>query len=179
VSVRCWEDAIAPTDISDVIAARDAALAEQRALVLALRSDGLAYGDGPAYAPQWTSAAVLDLRERLGLSRQEMGERIGYSDSAIGFWERGQSKPGIEVIPLLDELERESRECSVTNADDEQPWSRDRIRALRNDLGMTQREFAELVGLKTSALKNWEQGVSKPRAEFVRRLIEIDHGGVG
>ncbi|MBS6860289.1 MAG: helix-turn-helix domain-containing protein [Clostridiales bacterium] len=44
------------------------------------------------------------------------------------------------------------------------------IKALRESTGLTQRAFAELLGIPKRSIENWESGVSKP-PEYVVRLI--------
>lgn len=50
------------------------------------------------------------------------------------------------------------------------------IKALRESTGLTQRAFAELLGIPKRSIENWESGVSKP-PEYLIRLIRfyIDH----
>ena len=44
------------------------------------------------------------------------------------------------------------------------------IKALRESTGLTQRAFAELLGIPKRSIENWESGVSKP-PEYLIRLI--------
>ncbi len=37
-------------------------------------------------------------------------------------------------------------------------WNRDKLVRLRKDLGETQGEFAERIGVSIDTLQNWEQG---------------------
>lgn len=48
--------------------------------------------------------------------------------------------------------------------------NRKKIKALRRKLGLTQAEFAKLVGVRANTAARWEQGVSTPRPESVRQL---------
>lgn len=45
------------------------------------------------------------------------------------------------------------------------------IKKLRMQAGMTQKEFAELIGCSTKTIANWEQGERSP-ASWVVALIE-------
>lgn len=45
-----------------------------------------------------------------------------------------------------------------------------KIKALRESTGLTQRAFAELLGIPKRSIENWEGGVSEP-PEYVVRLI--------
>ena len=42
-------------------------------------------------------------------------------------------------------------------------WGSERIRALRNHLGLTQRELAERLGTRQQTISEWEKGMYKPR----------------
>ena len=50
------------------------------------------------------------------------------------------------------------------------------IKALRESTGLTQRAFAELLGIPKRSIENWESEVSKP-PEYLIRLIRfyLDH----
>ena len=42
-------------------------------------------------------------------------------------------------------------------------WNRERIRALRRHLGLTQRELADRLGTRQQTISEWELGLYKPR----------------
>ncbi len=42
-------------------------------------------------------------------------------------------------------------------------WDRQRIRALRRHLGLTQRELAEKLGTRQQTISEWEIGLYQPR----------------
>lgn len=50
------------------------------------------------------------------------------------------------------------------------------IKALRESTGLTQRAFAEMLGIPKRSIENWESGVSKP-PDYLVRLIRffLDH----
>jgi len=43
-------------------------------------------------------------RQRMGLSQQQLGERMGVSAVAVSKWERGQSQPDIPTLTALADL---------------------------------------------------------------------------
>ncbi len=70
--------------------------------------------------------AVQSLREKLGISQQELAARVGCSLSAVQFWEAGRSSPrgplGIKhplqastgvLDCLLSELVRKFQDCGL------------------------------------------------------------------
>ena len=42
-------------------------------------------------------------------------------------------------------------------------WDSERIRALRNHLGLTQRELADRLGTRQQTISEWELGLYRPR----------------
>ncbi len=43
-------------------------------------------------------------RERLGLSQEELGKKVGLTNSAVSQWESGRAKPRVGVLKSLSEL---------------------------------------------------------------------------
>lgn len=48
-----------------------------------------------------------------------------------------------------------------------------RIREIRNNLGLDQREFAEKINATVSALSNWENGRNKPKDGTLNKIAEL------
>lgn len=72
-----------------------------------------------------------------------------YSIKQGGQIVRGKAKP--------------SREFNFDNPD---------VKAIRNQYGLTQRKFAELLGISLSTLRNWEQGRRTPEGP-ARVLLSV------
>lgn len=54
--------------------------------------------------------------------------------------------------------------------------SGEEIRVFREELGLTQKQFSESLGIPLSTLRKWEQDVAKPRASgraLLRRVREL------
>ena len=47
------------------------------------------------------SANILELRQELGISQQELAKRVGVSQKAIDFWEKGINEPKASYIISL------------------------------------------------------------------------------
>lgn len=57
------------------------------------------------------SERIYQRRSELGLTQTMLGKRIGWPDSRIGLYERGEGKPGRKSLPKLAEaLELEVKE---------------------------------------------------------------------
>ncbi len=52
-------------------------------------------------------------------------------------------------------------------------WSRERIKALREHLGMTQRQLADELGVRQQTISEWEVGVYVPRRSTQKYLSLI------
>lgn len=52
-------------------------------------------------------------------------------------------------------------------------WSPDRIRGLRERLGLSQREMGKLLGKWQQGVSEWERGVGKPRRSSAKLLSLI------
>lgn len=50
---------------------------------------------------------------------------------------------------------------------------RNEIKELRRDLGLTQVQFAERLGVSVCAVQAWEQGKRQPRPDVVTRLSAL------
>lgn len=49
-------------------------------------------------------------------------------------------------------------------------WDAERVRRLRARLGLTQRAFAEELGVRQQTVSEWETGVYRPRGASARLL---------
>ena len=50
---------------------------------------------------------------------------------------------------------------------------KNRIKELRKDKGLTQKQLAELVNKSETGLASWEQGLSEPSVNDIRTLCKI------
>ena len=46
----------------------------------------------------------------------------------------------------------------------------ERIKKLRKDLGISQKELASRIGVSNSRVSNWEQGINRPDADILPKL---------
>lgn len=51
------------------------------------------------------------------------------------------------------------------------PWPAERIRSFRTRLAITQAEFADLMGVRTATISEWENGHRQP-SPMARRLLD-------
>lgn len=48
-----------------------------------------------------------------------------------------------------------------------------RIRRYREERGLSQKQLAELIGVKNSRVSNWEQGLNRPDADILAALCRV------
>jgi transcriptional regulator with XRE-family HTH domain len=51
------------------------------------------------------------------------------------------------------------------------------VRGIRRNLGLTQREFAKVLGTSKQTVVNWERGLAVPQLWCMRRLVALDATG--
>lgn len=49
------------------------------------------------------------------------------------------------------------------------------LASIRYDLGLSQADFAKILGVATATVSSWEQGTSKPSGAVAKLLILIDN----
>ena len=49
----------------------------------------------------------------------------------------------------------------------------ERIRRIRKDRGLSQKAFAEQLGVSNSRVSNWEQGINRPDADILAQICLI------
>ena len=50
-----------------------------------------------------------------------------------------------------------------------------RIKALRENMDLTQSQYAEVLGVSRSTVKGWETGVNKPEADMLEKMADFHH----
>ena len=48
-----------------------------------------------------------------------------------------------------------------------------RLRKYRENRGLTQKKFAELIGVSNGRVSNWEQGINRPDADILADICRI------
>ena len=52
-------------------------------------------------------------------------------------------------------------------------WDRERVRALRHHLGLTQKQLSQELGIRQQTVSDWEVGVYRPRGASARLLSMV------
>lgn len=104
------------------------------------------------------------LRNTLGLTQSEFGEKIGATRDAIAAYERGVSLKE-PIIRLICKEFNVDYSWFAYGADNDMfitmPCTNNRIKELRKTLGLSQKSFGEKLGMKTSSISTIEKGTNK------------------
>ena len=113
------------------------------------------------------------LRQEKGLSQAQLAVAFNKSESAIRTWETGRNKPDADTLILLARY----FDCSIdyllgyTEAGNLDTGNR--IKALRKEKGITIHDIAEISGLSSTAISNYERGLRSPDAETIIKLAKF------
>lgn len=99
-----------------------------------------------------TGQNIKNLRERKGLTQQELAVRVDVAQATVANWESGRREPDINILiriaklfnVTLDELVMKELTPPI-------PMYARNLEYLRKKRGMSQQEIAELVGLKNKS----------------------------
>ena len=56
---------------------------------------------------KWNKDKIKSLRKGLGLTQQQFAEKLGVSQRAVRYWEKGKRAPSSEIKTKLDDLASE------------------------------------------------------------------------
>jgi len=126
----------------------------------------------------WNSETIRDFRTSQGWSQAELAEKVGVSQNMIWYWESGKKNPWVDSILRLDDLEKSVgryNEVSVgpTAVGPAVGPIAKNLTDVRKRLGLSQREFATIVGVSQKTIWYWESGQSKPSSDHVERLTTL------
>ena len=49
----------------------------------------------------------------------------------------------------------------------------EKIKLYREDRNLSQKDFAQKIGVSNSRVSNWEQGINRPDVDFVKKICEV------
>lgn len=126
---------------------------------------------------------IKKLRKILGLSQAQFAVRIGKTPGFISLVETGRSSMSEDTIQTVSEVMgvseawlREGKGEMFTEGESSAAFDREgtgqRIRMLRNKLGLTSEQFALEVPCSRKQLYNVENGKTIPSEQFLKRVAE-------
>ena len=136
-------------------------------------------------SPRLPRATIRTERERMGMSRRELGEKLGVSGTTVSNWENGNCRPSPEMIDrmlvMFGSPQTESAHAAATmhvvtiSPKDRlaQTVSAAELRKLRNRIGLTMRQMAQLLNVRYSRYCNWETEGRCVPSEFISLVITL------
>ena len=131
-------------------------------------------------------ARLKEIRAFLKLTQRQIAARLDIKETRYTNWECGYGKASPDyvrrVLALLSENLRKNAE--VHDGKSENPstgiaaeadavLSAEENRRIRAELGMSQKQVAEALGIKESRYKNWEYGTTKTPAGFSKMILAL------
>lgn len=130
------------------------------------------------------------LRKKEGFTQREVADFFGISQPVYQKWESGNRKPTYENLSMLacifdvsiDFLLSEYAEISKERylkfkkekkEEEKQQVFSVRLKELRLQHGLTQKELVELLGVKRNTYSDWENGKCKPNYEKLEKLADF------
>jgi len=112
---------------------------------------------------------IRDKRKALMFSQRQLAAKIGVTKETIGCWERGVTKPDFEnfekLTTFFDKHASEiSKACKVTG---------NFLRELRESYGLSQKQFASILGVSVATVGNWERNCHEPDYLYQKKLRKI------
>jgi DNA-binding transcriptional regulator YiaG len=112
------------------------------------------------------------VRCTLGLTQEQLAQRLGIDESTRAAWERGENLPVGAYRKLLEDFIAGDGilPTGPGTASAKSRFSARKIIALRQKLGLTKAALARLIGINVNTLWRWERGDRKPHG-LHRKLI--------
>jgi len=127
---------------------------------------------------------VRELREKKGLSQAALARMIGIRQPTVAAYESGKANPGPAVCEMIRRMlsvtvrfpekgkDGEARDTPRAGKAVRQRRNMT-IRELRKACGLTQKQFAESVGICAGSVAAYESGKTKPGPETLRKIREV------
>ena len=116
---------------------------------------------------------IKKIRESKGMSRKQLADKVGITESAIFRYETNQREPRLSILCKISEALEVPINKLIYEADEiiEMPTGK-KIKSIRNKSNLTQQELADLAGISLRALSNYEGGTRVPPLEIMIRLAK-------
>lgn len=105
---------------------------------------------------------IAEQRKKLGLSQEELAEKLNISQKSISKYELGNRKPQYKVLVRMAEYFGVTTDYLLGLAKGGNTLLGKRINELRKSSGMTQEEFGKKLGVIKQTVSSWENDLSEP-----------------
>ncbi len=98
------------------------------------------------------------------LTKAQLSLNLNVSDITIYLWEKNKVRPSVAQIPkIIEFLGQDPFEAKSENLGD-------KLRSYRRLNGLSQKKFAEQLGVDFTTLAGWERGKHKPNKSMKQKL---------
>lgn len=119
------------------------------------------------------------LRQERGFSQQELADRIGLSKSSINMYERGEREPGIDTLKRIAaffnvdiDFLLGKQKSLILGAKLSQNVAQN-IQHHRQQANLSQKQFADLLGVDEDTVINLENGQKKLDKEMLYKICDV------
>ena len=110
----------------------------------------------------WQPDEIKALRKKLPLSQKQFAERLGVKRQTVACWETGRRTPSEKIIAILKKLETQIGAQEIPSGQE--------IKELRQKLGLSQRQFANRLGVSQNLIWYWETGKKSPSKDWEEKI---------
>lgn len=115
---------------------------------------------------------IKELRVTKGMSIRFIANRLGVSSSYISDVENGVIKnPSEDRLSSIAEVLCVSVEELIVN-EEENVKPSNKLPSIRKSMGLTQKEFSELIGVSKNALQRYEAGLREPSPVMMYKICK-------
>ncbi len=123
---------------------------------------------------EFTPEVSRQFRENYQLTQKELGGLLGVSETTVYHWENGETTPGSETLDRLYELtDMDETEIHKELARNTDRYNGEEIRSIREELDLSQGEFAEELGVSAGTVSNWERDINKPGPKAIQNIRKL------
>jgi len=107
---------------------------------------------------------VRKKRLELGLLQKEVASEVGVDETTVYKWEAGRANPAVRSIPrIIHFLGYAPYDPGASLGE--------KLRARRQALGLSQKQFARELGVNESTVVRWEKGKRRPCGRLVKAFL--------
>ena len=113
------------------------------------------------------SKGIRAIRDKHGLTQKELAEKLDVTPTTVSNWEQGETTPQSEMVDKIQNI-------GVGEQEDEDTFTGDDIKQLRDEKDLSQSDLAEKLGVSGGTVSNWERGESSPGPDTIERIQNIE-----
>lgn len=117
---------------------------------------------------------LKQLRVEAKLTQQQMAEAFNIKQPTYAQWETGRTKPKGETLERFADFFNVSTDYLLGKTQPKKELSvfPERLRQLRAESNLTQRELARSLDISQQSINSWENGERKPKIEAITNIAE-------